>query len=239
MAPSLKPGLENDTEQRIVDAARKLVVKALRRDRTIASVRKMFENAISLAGGILATVRHVNGPSRPKACKTGCHYCCYLQADVTVPEVLHVASYISENFSETEMESLKTRVHTAHGRVRGLNEYERLFSRIPCPLLTQGKCSVYEARPLVCRGYNSFSWVACAQELNYSRSWKPVPHDVAERNIYSDVQDGIIAGLADLGLPSEPLELIAALQIALDEPDSEQRWLAGESVFAPAAIGDE
>ena len=40
-----------------------------------------------------------------------------------------------------------------------------------------------------------------------------------ERFTHSDVLDGLIAGLKEGELYSEPLELIAALHIALDEPD--------------------
>jgi hypothetical protein len=66
-----------------------------------------------------------------------------------------------------------------------------------------------------------------------------VPHDEAQRDIRSNVLDGLIAGLKDGGLRSEALELIAALSIALDQPDAGERWLAGEPVFEAAVVSEE
>ena len=230
---------EEDPNEKVVDAARRLVANALRRGYTIETLAGIFTDVISLADGIRAALRKVGGPPKPKACRAGCTYCCHFSVEVSVPEVLSLASYINANFSESELEAVKTRVHETERRVRGLNSYERLFARVPCPLLLDGKCSVYAARPLVCRGYNSFNWVTCAQDMNYSRSWRLIPHDEAERDIYSNVLDGLVTGLKEEGLPSVLLELIAALRIALDQPDAGERWLAGEAVFEPAAAPEE
>ena len=174
---SLKPKIEDDTEQKIVDATRSLVAKALGQGRKINDIFMMLENAVSLARGIVAMVRHTKGPSKPKACQAGCTYCCHLQVDVSAPEALRLASYLRDNLSRAEFVDFTLRVKAAEIQARGLNSYERFFARIPCPVLMDGKCSAYEVRPLVCRGYNSFSWVACAQDLQYPRAWKTVPHD--------------------------------------------------------------
>lgn len=236
---ALRGRIDEDPDEKIVDAARRLVKKALRRGYTIETLAEIFANAISLAGGILAAVRTVKGPPKQKACRAGCSYCCHLQVEVSVPEILGLVAHVTANFSKTELEALKARVRATERRVRGLNSYERLFARVLCPLLLDGKCSVYPARPLVCRGYNAYNWVICAQDLKYSRSWKLIPHDEAEKNTYSNVLDGLLAGLKEEGLPSESLELIAALRIALDHPDAGERWLAGEAVFEPATAPDE
>ena len=230
---------EEDPDEKTADAARHLVVKTLRRGYTIENLIQISKNAISLAGGILAAVRQVKGPPRPKACSAECSYCCHLLVEVSVPEVVSLVSFINENFTATDLEALKIRVQKTEQRIRGMNSYERLFAREPCPLLRNGKCSVYAARPLVCRGYNSYNWVTCAQDLKYSRSWRLIPHDEAEKDIYSDVLDGLVTGLKEEGLPSEPLELIAALQIALNHPDAGNRWLAGDSIFEPTIAPEE
>ena len=236
---ALRGHVGEDPDETIANTARRLVVKSLRRGFTTKLLIEMFDNAVSLADGLQATVRLVQGPPKPKACRAGCNYCCYLQVDVSVPEVLRLASYIGETFSPAALAALKDRLRRAASRVRGINSYERMFAKIPCPLLSEGNCSVYEARPLVCRGYNSYSWVACVQELKHPRSWKGVPHDEAQRDIRSNVLDGLIAGLKDGGLRSEALELIAALSIALDQPDAGERWLAGEPVFEAAVVSEE
>ncbi len=59
-----------------------------------------------------------------------------------------------------------------------------------------------------------------------------------ESNGGSNVLDGLVTGLKEEGLPSESLELTAALCIALDQPDAGERWLAGDSVFEPAIASE-
>ncbi len=231
--------IHEDPEEKIADAARRLVIKALRRGYTIETLNNIFASSVSLAGGVLAAVRRVKGASKPAACRAGCNYCCHLQVEISVPELLSLVSYVNENFSPEEMEALKARVHEAELQTRGMNSYERLFARVLCPLLSDGQCSVYPARPLVCRGYNSYNWAICAQDLNYPRSWRLIPHDSAQKNIYSDVLEGLSSGLKEEGLSSDFLELIAALHIALDQPDAGERWLAGEPVFQSAVAPEE
>jgi len=231
--------IREDPEEKIADTARRLVIKALRRGYTIETLKNIFTNAVSLSGGVLAAVRRVKGAPKPTACRAGCNYCCHLQVEISVPELLSLVSHITENFSQEEIESLKARVYEAERQTRGMNSYERLFARVLCPLLSDGQCSVYPARPLVCRGYNSYNWAICAQDLKYPRSWRLIPHDSAQKNIYSDVLEGLSTGLKEEGLSSELLELIAALRIALDQPDAGERWLAGEPVFQSAIAPEE
>jgi hypothetical protein len=48
--------------------------------------------------------------------------------------------------------------------------------------------------------------------------------------------DGMLAGLSESGIAAERVELTAALRIALEVPDSVERFLAGEPVFAAARL---
>jgi Fe-S-cluster containining protein len=238
-AHTLRGHVGGDPDEKIIDAARRLVIKAMRRGLTTENLTEMVESTIFLAEGIIATVRQVHGPPKHKACQMGCNYCCYLEVEVSVPEVLRLVSFIRQKFSREQADSLAKRLRMAAGVVQKMNDFERLFAKLPCPLLKDGNCSVYEARPLVCRGYNSYNWVPCAHELKHPRSSTTVPHDEAQRDTHSDVLDGLIAGLKEGELYSEPLELIAALHIALDEPDLAERWLAGEAVLESAVASKD
>jgi hypothetical protein len=50
------------------------------------------------------------------------------------------------------------------------------------------------------------------------------------------VLDGTRAGLAEVGMKSDLLELNAALEIALGDASAESQWLAGKQVFASARL---
>jgi hypothetical protein len=63
-----------------------------------------------------------------------------------------------------------------------------------------------------------------------------VPQYGPQQRLTTLILDGVHSGLAEVGLKSEPLELAAALRIALTVPDAIDRWLGGENVFAPARL---
>src|SRR3569623_3215541 len=94
---------------------------------------------------------------RPVACHDGCAHCCYQAVGVSVPEALALEAYVRATRSPAEREELAARVRQADQRTRGLTSAQRLSPELPCPFLevADGRCTVYEARPLACRGTNS------------------------------------------------------------------------------------
>lgn len=65
------------------------------------------------------------------SCKSGCHYCCFHQIDISKSEF----NYITRSIKD--IKSLK------------LNNYP---DKNACPFLSsEGKCQIYQIRPLICR----------------------------------------------------------------------------------------
>src|SRR4029077_8029706 len=58
------------------------------------------------------------------------------------------------------------RVRDADDRTRGMSPAERQSPDHPCPFLEEARCSIYEARPLSCRGTNSLDAGACERTLH-------------------------------------------------------------------------
>lgn len=48
------------------------------------------------------------------------------------------------------------------------------------------------------------------------------------------MSEGVRQGLGQVGLSGQKVELLRALRLALDTPDAEERYLAGERIFASA-----
>lgn len=71
-------------------------------------------------------------------CKAGCYHCCLSGFKVTYVEALNVFQGL-----------LHTSPQVMHTVLAQLNEENRAL----CPLLVDGQCSVYEARPLLCRAF--------------------------------------------------------------------------------------
>lgn len=91
-------------------------------------------------------------------CRPGCHHCCNLPASMALSEAVAIADHLmaSSDWPERRRELEKA----CRGQVNlmaGLDLFnkanrEAFFMRqVPCIFLSDGKCSVYPVRPLVCR----------------------------------------------------------------------------------------
>ena len=168
------------------------------------------------------------------ACAAGCSYCCHVHADATVPELLSIARHLERTWSEAALSALRERLALQAIRVERSSDEERWAAKIPCALLDgDGRCSIYEVRPLRCRAFNARSVEPCREAFAGSAEAEParIPrldraHDAAEA--------GYDEALAEAGLSAGGHRLEIGLLVALDDPGAGARWLAGEDAFARA-----
>ena len=162
-------------------------------------------------------------PSKAQhACAPGCFFCCYLPVDVLAPEAFLIAAYLQQTRSPGELAALVYRLaaHRQHD-----------FGMRPCIFLDEGRCSIYEVRPLVCRGYNSLSKERCeAFHHDASTDLKGTKDRIAGR-LAEAMEEGVIAGLKALGLEAQWYELASAVLRALETTNGPARWARGEAVF--------
>lgn len=172
-------------------------------------------------------------PAEPIACKAGCTYCCHLLFFTDVSTVFLVADWLRRNQPAESLESLRSRLAAFIDEGYGLKS----VPRPPCPLLVDDRCMAYEVRPLVCRAQNSLQVSQCEEKFRGERDMVTA-HDVPLR-IWAGLAEGLSAGLAEAGLAgSESVEFVTALKIVLETPDAMDRWMAGETLFAPAQWTD-
>ena len=106
--------------------------------------------------------------------------------------------------------------------------------RSPCPLLHDNLCSVYAARPSVCRKHSSFSVDACIAD--YEGRGGEIPIRRFDQEIFECCAVALLVGMRLWDeRQGAVFELSGALRVALQDPQAEQRWLAGEAVFAGVA----
>src|SRR5690606_31118908 len=129
-------------------------------------------------------------------------------------------------------------------RTRGKTYKERHSPDLPCVFLGEaGKCTIYPVRPLVCRAVNSLNAEECRDNL----------HDDAKRAAYLEdgrgasallgpirashaISAGLQLGGAEVyGLDMRPLDLVAAIDLLLQDETAEERWLAGRPALESAA----
>ncbi len=216
---------------------RLIAAKILNGAKTPEKLTELADTANACTDQLIEDAKSKLPSPLPLACKAGCAWCCYLMVETTVPEAIRIADHLRKTLSPEELTRVRDRVAKLDNRTRGLNKDERSEARLPCALLVDGRCSIYPVRPLKCRGGNSTDADICRQ--NYEQAQDGLLPVYLPQLILADcIQSGLDAGLTASGLPSERLELTAALRIALEAPDAAERWWAGEPVFAPAKISE-
>lgn len=79
-------------------------------------------------------------------CRNGCSWCCYLQVSINIDEAILIYKYIQEEKIEIDWEAVKDQ--SQYGEERWM---EMPWKERKCVFLQEGKCSIYENRPLACR----------------------------------------------------------------------------------------
>lgn len=174
-------------------------------------------------------------PSAPLACGPGCAHCCHLKVIVTGLEALALAAALRERLSAEALAALEGRLRAADAVTRGLTTGERAAHKLPCPVLGDDRlCLGFERRPFGCRGANSYDREACASAFARPDEDLPLPFYGPDKRAAAAFIHASQEALAKNGMDPRPLELIAALRVALEVPDVARRYARGEPVFEGA-----
>jgi Fe-S-cluster containining protein len=215
--------------------------------------RPSVARAVELAKSVMATTSRLadgllaQAPAGSVACKVGCDHCCYQAVGVTPPEALAIFDYLKRSLSSADRERVAARVARAREETRGLSTAQRFSPNHPCVFLESGRCSIYEVRPLSCRGMNSLDAGECAKRLHEPEARAEFLANGAGSHSYREpirafhaVSAGVQLGLAELyRLDMRALDLIAAMHLLFTGGESIPReWIAGRAAFEPALGGD-
>jgi Fe-S-cluster containining protein len=167
---------------------------------------------------------------RALACKAGCTYCCHNVVMATAPEIFLAASELRAQHDRAFVADVAGRCN-ATGQSRDGQPGGR---KPPCPLLQNGLCSVYSARPSVCRKHNSFDVGACIAA--FEGGGGDIPIRRFDQEAFECCAVALITGMRLWDeRQGSVFELSGALGIVLQDPQAEQKWLAGEDVFKGVA----
>jgi Fe-S-cluster containining protein len=208
------------------------------RERVLALATRAMAAVSGLSNGFLK-----HAPAGSVACKASCSHCCHQAVAATVPEVLAIFEHLKRTRSSDELELLATRALEYHDKARGLSTEERFSPEHPCVFLENSSCSIYEVRPLVCRGLNSLDADECARQLREPEARAAFVRNLAGSRAYLGpigafraVSAGLKFAVAKLyGLDARPVDLLAAIRLLLSGPESlVEAWLRGEAAFEQA-----
>ena len=236
--PVFKETWQNDLAVAAASTAHGILRGEPTLERAVALARNAMAATSRLAEGLLA-----RAPEGAVACRAGCDHCCYQAVGVTAPEALAILDHLKSTRSSGELAAVAARVSARHDETRGLSSQERFSPDHPCPFLEAGQCSIYEARPLACRGMNSLDAGECATRLRdpdaraaFLASGRGGHSYLEPIRAFHAISAGLQLGLSELyHLDMRPLELTAAMQLLLAGPASGPAdWISGERPFESA-----
>lgn len=246
------PVFEEDWQNRLTLATANTAFGLLRQERSASAAGHLGKKAMEATSTLTESLLG-RAPEGALACRQGCAHCCHQRVGVTVPEALAIFAALVATRPATELGQLQERVERAYRATRGLTRDERNSPEHACPLLENDLCSIYDVRPLSCRGVHSLDEQACRSKLYdreqraaYERGDLPGHSFVEPVRAVHAISAGLQLGLHEgLGLDMRPLDLTAALYLLLSDLRSSepgagrtQRWLDGLPAFVEAHGGD-
>lgn len=206
----------------IVMAAREIQADPTTPLRTVLAVLRLL-----VFGRAQQTIDEVTANAPQLGCKAGCAWCCYQNVEVTIPEAILIAAHLAG-----PDDPRRARVAEAAASLAGLDADARRRTGKPCPLLVDNRCSVYEDRPLMCRGLMAADGEACRRAYDPAGDGDaPLAlYPLAQYFILGD-QAGMRGILKDMQLQHDRVEMTGAVAAILADPDIVERWLGREKAF--------
>ena len=171
----------------------------------------------------------------PVACRADCAYCCYVpRVLVTLPECGRIIHRV-RTWPADQIDALKARLE-AHVAAQASDDAAPA-RRPPCALLADGRCSVYDVRPLVCRGQHSYDVRQCQAHCETGTG------ETTQLMVVVDAVRGAVSGVTEafreMGVGASLLDLSRALVIALDNPKVLAEGTRGLSLLAGATLSPD
>lgn len=161
----------------------------------------------------------------PVACEPGCDYCCHLRVMVTPVEVFGLLDFIQARFTANEMQEFRQRLSEAARQVRVVPSDRLVSANIPCPVLVDGRCSAYAARPFNCRSYHSLDRGACQRAFeDQDNRGHTHPQFSKVARVHESSQASLISETTGAGYDARQYELVTALEEALGDAGSRRRF---------------
>jgi hypothetical protein len=236
------PLFEAAWQNEVAASAANTALGTLGHEPTLEGVIELTERTMASTSRLIAGLL-THAPEGALACRAGCDHCCYQVVGVTAAEAVTIHAHLLRTRSAEELARLRAHVAELYERSRGLSSAERFSAQHPCVFLAGGSCSIYEVRPLSCRGMNSLDASECEARLR-----DPVAREeflaqghggrcfVEPISAFRAVSAGLQLGLTELyHLDTRPLDLTGVMHLLLEgEPSLPRTWMTGAQPFETA-----
>ncbi len=247
--PAITSLIAMDSQELMDRLLEPTTMKAIYEDtEAIISRNRTPDGLNALVASVIETMEDLWGDLEAEmpayACKKGCSACCHQSVMATAAEVLHAAEFLHKNLTASEVLRLRDRVAARAKETDSLDNDQRMDKHIPCSFLKDDICSIYPVRPLQCRGGFSEDADYCRSLLDHREETQTAvakgdvdgKYLLVPKMLYDSAQIGMAGALKKDGLNSDPLDLTAAMAIALSDPKITEKWLRGWPVFERARL---
>ena len=152
----------------------------------------------------------------------------------SAPEVLAIAAFVREWFDEERQAALNARVEANIAATDGMDMSQRDRVRLDCPFLEAGKCTVYEVRPVACRGCSSYSVGDCREDYEQPGTGVEGHTNGLRELVYGAIREGLAVACKSASVEHRLLELVRAYRIASEDPTLAETWRRRPGAFETA-----
>jgi Fe-S-cluster containining protein len=195
---------------RLVQSA---IEKGLSNETLFSAIESLYAAIDGLNDSIIALAERQN---IKVACSKGCHWCCHQAVFANSYELHYLSEQIKEGFSPGELADVIAKSNAKYLVTSELSDEEILKYKAPCPLLKDGACSAYAARPMACRIYLSTKLETCLEFYSHPENETNYPALIdfplrAGRML----NEGFRAALKEYGVETAEFRIEEGLRIVL------------------------
>jgi Fe-S-cluster containining protein len=176
----------------------------------------------------------------PLDCTKGCSWCCHQPVLALPHEIIYLYDMMQNFLNKNEIDEIKQKALEKND-ITGKMEVKKLMHyRHPCPLLENGACRIYEARPMGCRLFLSSSMISCRNDFYdpYNFDEFPLLYQLPLR-LGRMLNEGICTYMIENGLIPFEWTFESHLSILFENPDVINEWLNKKNVFQSRLLTKE
>ena len=199
--------------------AQSAIQKGLSNTTLFSAIESLYAGIDGLNDSILALAERQN---LRVACRKGCHWCCHQAVYANSYELHFLSEKIKTRFSSEKISKLAEAAETKCTVTSQMTEEQISKYKAPCPLLENGACSIYEARPMACRIYLSTQLETCLEFYHHPENEHNYPALIDfPLKAGRMMNEGFMAALKEYGIETAEFRLEEGLRILLknDQPN--------------------
>lgn len=223
----------SDHKDYLFIAAKNIAIKTFQEGMTANNALKLASEAFWFGNHLIEHFETTEPVSEPLACKAGCYYCCFYQVLLPPLETLLIGNYVETTYTEQAKQDLMRRIERTLQLTDAKSVQERMaiWHDTPCIFLSNGRCSVYDARPLICAAWHSLDFNQCKEAFESNNPWAGIDGYPYRYHIFQTIRAGLREACTNVGCQTDSLAIAKAMKQYLTHEHPIEAWIEGDKVF--------